>query len=480
MKFINQTVKKYKSILKSQKQRALLRNSIAAVVVLVVAVIGVKYLIDSYAASPYTSVNANAGALNGDASIVNNSNASDGHVVQFGVAPNTALAVHVDGTQLVNGQGSPIRLLGVDVTGTETQCIKVKNAGFSLGASGTIAQDQASAAAMLAWHINAVRIPLNEDCWLGINGAPAAYSGTNYRTAIENWVQTLNNAGIITILDLHWVAPGTNKANQQWPMPDYDHAPAFWTSVASTFKSDPAVIFDPFNEPFLGGGHPTAADWSCWLTGSISGNINSCPTVFTPAGSTQAITYATAGMQLLVNTIRATGASQPIMVGGLNWAGDPCGLKNSTGSTTSSLNDGGTASYCSEIANMPKDPDNQLAISVHIYGPTHNTACAASSCWQAMESAAKMANLPIITGELGEQNCQDNWLNSYMDWADQNDVSYLAWTWTVTAATSCSNWVSPSDNGSANTQLLSSWRGIPSTLAPQAADFRAHLISQNP
>ena len=33
---------------------------------------------------------------------------------------------------------------------------------------------------------------------------------------------------------------------------DEDHAPRLWTSVATTFKSDPAVIFDLFNEPYIG------------------------------------------------------------------------------------------------------------------------------------------------------------------------------------------------------------------------------------
>ena len=27
---------------------------------------------------------------------------------------------------------------------------------------------------MKAWNINAVRVPLNEDCWLGINGVASA------------------------------------------------------------------------------------------------------------------------------------------------------------------------------------------------------------------------------------------------------------------------------------------------------------------
>ena len=57
-------------------------------------------------------------------------------------------------------------LHGVNRSGTEYQCIK----------SGTIFDGpsaEASVRAMTTWPINTVRIPLNESCWLGINGEPA-------------------------------------------------------------------------------------------------------------------------------------------------------------------------------------------------------------------------------------------------------------------------------------------------------------------
>jgi len=70
---------------------------------------------------------------------------------------------------------------------------------------------------------------------------------------------------VIVILDLHWNNSGTNQANSQEPMPDLNHAPAFWTSVATAFKSNPSVIFDLYNEPY-----PTS--WSCWLNGAPAAN----------------------------------------------------------------------------------------------------------------------------------------------------------------------------------------------------------------
>ena len=78
-----------------------------------------------------------------------------------------ALTLVVRGNHLVNGAGKTVRLLGVDRSGLEYAC--VQGWGFSDGPT-----DAASIAAMKAWRINAVRVPLNEDCWLGINGVKRA------------------------------------------------------------------------------------------------------------------------------------------------------------------------------------------------------------------------------------------------------------------------------------------------------------------
>ena len=138
---------------------------------------------------------------------------------------------------------------------------------------------------MTSWRINAVRLPLNEDCWLGINGAPRRYSGARYRAAIQAYVARLHQAGLYVVLDLHWNAPGRELALGQLQMADLSHAPAFWASVASTFKADPAVVFDLYNEP-------NGISWPCWRDG--------CEL---PQG------WRTAGMQALLDAVRRTGAA---------------------------------------------------------------------------------------------------------------------------------------------------------------------------
>jgi endoglucanase len=151
--------------------------------------------------------------------------------------------LHVSCNVIVNGANQTVRLIGVNRSGDEYKCIQ--NRGIWDGPL-----DVSSIQAMAAWHINAVRVPLNEDCWLNINGVSSEYAGEVYQKVVVDFVNRLNNKGLIAILDLHWTAPGSMPATKQLAMPDLDHTPAFWQSMAITFKNNSAVMFDLFNEPF--------------------------------------------------------------------------------------------------------------------------------------------------------------------------------------------------------------------------------------
>jgi len=235
--------------------------------------------------------------------------------------------------------------------------------------------------------VNAVRVPLNEDCWLGINGYPTGgYTAAQYQQAIKAYVDTLHAHGLYAIVELHWSAPGAFQATWQEGMPDADHSPTFWSQVATTFKSDPATLFDLFNEP-------VGVDWPCWRDGCLYGGD---PT----NGRGQ---WPVAGMQSLVTAVRNTGATNVIMLGGLSFAND----------------------IAQWLTWKPSDPKNQLAASFHVYN--FNT-CNTTSCWDA--SVAPVAiQVPVVTGELGEDDGQATFINGYMAWADAKSISYLAWTW---------------------------------------------------
>ena len=171
-----------------------IRIAVESIIVLLVIAIGVKLIVASHAQTPYASSTASSGTLNGLATLQGGA-----QYVQFGFTPTSALAIHVDGSQLINGQGKAIRILGVNVSGTEGGCVN-EVPQMTYWAPLT----QSTANSIASWHMNAVRVPLNEDCWLGINGVSSSVSGQAYQDAIKQWVSYLHDAGLYVILDLHW------------------------------------------------------------------------------------------------------------------------------------------------------------------------------------------------------------------------------------------------------------------------------------
>jgi hypothetical protein len=327
------------------------------------------------------------------------------------------LSIAVVGNHFVNGAGQTIRLLGVNREGTEYAC--VNGSGYSVGA-----EDATDAATIASWSTNAVRIPVNEDCWLGINGLPAYGTADGYRQMIESYVSALNADGVYAILDLQWTAPGAAPADGLRTMPD-DNSPPFWTSVARAFAGDPAVLFDAFNEPH-------SVSWSCWRDGgcSVPDAVDG-----TPPDPSQ--TYTAVGMQTLIDTIRATGARQPILIAGLNHGNDLSGW----------------------LPNAPIDPDGQLAAAFHVYQPN---SCATTSCFDSTV-ASVAAMVPVTTLEFSEQDCSQNWDNALMSWDDAHGVGYLGWGWFILTRHCQSLY------------LITDWSGTPAS--PNGTALHDHLTA---
>lgn len=139
----------------------------------------------------------------------------------------------VVGNEIHDADGSTVTLRGVNRSGSEYQCSK--GAGFFDGQV-----DEQAVRAMARWNINAVRVPLNETCWLSGGNLSSQHSGENYKTAIRSYVTLLKRYGLIPILDLHWAAPGDTVPDTLWPIPNADHTVDFWTDVA-IFRYEPAL-----------------------------------------------------------------------------------------------------------------------------------------------------------------------------------------------------------------------------------------------
>src|SRR5215468_6831327 len=119
--------------------------------------------------------------------------------------PTAIQGLHVSGNAILNSANQQIRLVGVNRSGGEYMCIQGR--GIWDGPA-----DAASVQAITSWATNAIRIPLNEDCWLGINGVDPTMSGATYQQAVIDYVNLVNSNGLVAILDLHWTNAGTTQA----------------------------------------------------------------------------------------------------------------------------------------------------------------------------------------------------------------------------------------------------------------------------
>jgi aryl-phospho-beta-D-glucosidase BglC (GH1 family) len=287
---------------------------------------------------------------------------------------------------------------------------------------------------MASWHVNAVRVPLNEDCWLGINGLPMSDTAANYQAAIVAWVKLLNQNGMVVVLDLHWAAPGSEATSTtigQLPMADADHAPAFWTSVASTFKGNSSVIFDLFNEPYI-------TDWDCWLSGA-------------PASSSCAVdksnnAYAVAGMATLLRAVRNAGSDNVVIMGGLGYSSDFT-------SWVSSVNR--IPTLAAPLDGLTLD---NVAASLHIYdfgsedsgcpsqynGYTGTCNSAATTVSNLSITSVLSGGFPVLMGEVGisafstssaaafssaQVTDLETWFDGMLTYIERQNQNYIVWSW---------------------------------------------------
>ena len=340
-------------------------------------------------------------------------------------AGGTAPALHVSGTKLVDAGGTAHRLLGVNRSGGEFMCVQ----GYGIW-DGPV--DDAAIKAIADWKADAIRIPLNEECWLGLSNVKPEYAGANYINAVKDLVTRVESYGLTPILELHW-SYGQYTGNSsgcsdvhatcQKPMPDAQYSPSFWSSVAGAFKDDQAAVFDLFNEPYPDRATSTTAQaWQCWRDGGT------CP----------GIGYEVAGMQDLVDSIRGAGAENVIMIGGLAYSND----------------------LSQWLTYKPTDPAGNLVAAYHGYN--FNT-CADESCWNST-LAPVAAQVPLVAGEIGENTCSHAFVDRVMKWFDDRGLSYLGWTWNT--------W-----DCSSGPSLISDYSGTPTAYG---AGLHDHLQAINP
>lgn len=322
---------------------------------------------------------------------------------------------------------------GVNFPGFEYACQQ----GWGYGERGTgPLEADSTVAAIASWKVNTVRLPLNQACWLGEGGMPAgSMTAAGYRQAVEAFVESLNAAGLVAILDLHWTGPEGTLADGLRPMPD-SRSGAFWASVAHRFRQNRSVIFDLFNEPHSrwnpDHSNVFSLTWQCWANGGCLAPIEKDTAPKSGLGW-----YTTTGLRNLVTAVRATGATQPIVLSGIDYANDLRGwLQHRPG-------------------------DNQLIAGFHNY-PVQR--CRTAICWHT-EIVPVAEQVPVLAAEFGQNDCgTPGHSKRFMEWADGEGIGYLAWAWWELKDLGCRNYA-----------LVADLDGTP--LPPVGTALHQHLAS---
>jgi hypothetical protein len=335
-------------------------------------------------------------------------------------------SIQISGNQFVNGAGTPLQLRGVALSALEFVAVQGWDPADPTG--GQFGQpNNPNWAAIQSWKADIVRIPLNEDSWLGLTCVDTdglshyADPGGNYKQALANLVQQANAAGLYVILDLHWAAPGSTCPLLQTQMADSDHSLAFWTSLANAYKNNPAVMFELFNEPLLDTANDFTGDpWQYMMFGT-GGAFSGYPAT-SNRGNLQNIAtpWNIASFQDMINAVRATGATNPVLIGSVAYTADLTGW----------------------LSHVPADPLNQMAATWHAY-PTYPSAWG-SYAWSQPNYAPQVfvevqnilaAGIPVIITETGDQDSAGTvgapLMQTVTNFADANGVSVVGWTWDI-------------------------------------------------
>jgi hypothetical protein len=242
------------------------------------------------------------------------------------------------------------------------------------------------------WKGNVIRLPVKDDYWFGRKGQ--SDGGAAYRAIVDQCITLAANRGAYLVLDLH-----TYRA----PKDEYLQ---FWTDAAARYKDHPAVIFDLMNEPH-------GISWEVWRDGGFVGEKKDRDEAafLTAEERAKAQGFQSPGMQKMLDTVRATGAKNMVLVGGLDYAYRLDGIVNGFG--------------------LKEHSDGQgIIYACHIY-PW-------KSQWQKMllDAAAKY---PILLGEVGadakkmtfmpleQQENWETWTPAILGLIQQHKLNWTAW-----------------------------------------------------
>ena len=308
------------------------------------------------------------------------------------------VGLHVSGNQIVDGSGSPVTLRGgqIEILNRNIPSPDWNNFATTVATMKNI------------WNMNIVRLPTCAWRW---QAAP-----TTYMDSVNTVVNVATSAGLYVILDSH----DDNNCNPTYPAKTEPyHLPrpgmdTYIETLASTFKTNPRVIIDVYNEPAIQGrgkDQYTATDWQEWLNGGPE-----------PDGQGGTVNYI--GEQTLVDDVRSIDTTSLVMVEGYAHAETYMGIGN----------------------NFVHDSANNLVYEVHNYSMNPSGSQSGNDTYWQNEFGFMGSQFPLFIGEWalmggdnsGQTNCgntsqaeSDNVTTWFLDFMAQN-----GWGWTAYSFTS--------------------------------------------
>jgi hypothetical protein len=292
----------------------------------------------------------------------------------------SGFGIKVVGKTLVNTKtGAAVQLRGVNMSGLELSSILGSGDPWGYGGFGTSSGNIPNDAFVIAKKCNVVRLPLNEESWLhyanssGKNPDPSG----NYVAVVQKSVAQYTADGLFVIVDLHWSSPTAGAiASQQQQMADTAYSLTFWTSVANAFKGNPAVIFELYNEPH---------DISNAVVDGGGGGW--------------------AGYQQMLSAVRATGATNVVLMGGVAWSNDETWW----------------------TSNRPIDTlvPAQIAAAHHDYNQGLGYDIGSNA--GAAVAMLNATNVPVVITEVGDSNSGSSYISSVLGVADQQGYGVVGW-----------------------------------------------------
>ncbi len=282
-------------------------------------------------------------------------------------------------TNLTNGE--PVILRGVNRSGLEYA--GPDEQGFLSGASLSRSEIELI---VRGWRCNVIRLPFNQDFVLR---GRLGRSGEEYQKALDQVIHWASLFGAYTLLDLQWLDADRvygGDRNFVAPLPNMESV-ELWTTLSRRYASEPAVLYDLFNEP-----HDQLDDDPYPLNKEDG-------TTYPPGQRQVTMKEWQPWARTLTQAIRSENPDALVFVAGTNWAYD--------------------------LRGMPMDLEN-VVYSTHVYPNKGDD-------WpEVFGNLSK--SVPVFVGEFGGNDSPGHldYIQRLIRYLGDLEIGWTAWSWSDT------------------------------------------------